>query len=326
MSVGTIDPKSQGSPPAPVSRPRFVPRSNHHVSYKLTKPKHSKAKQLSREELTGIGLSILLSFAIAIALVCIGIYIVPVILRVTAEVIQEFVDSTRSPVAAGKSDLVSVYSRFLTIRSDLSCSTFSADFENKEPVLFQTETIRNIPIEWVSVRDIVRPQTVTLRPLGAPVEASKDGGTDITMTIDELMRGEFSLSRDAECSNYWVSDENLLRLPSVATALQHLLVPQSTRSNETCTMRSPPLADFVPEVLTVARSTPQLSGGAFHMHKRSVSVLLEGRKRWILFPPNQVHDTPSVALLLGVFSVIPPVARKSVCGSDDNRFQLSVLL
>jgi hypothetical protein len=297
MSVGTIDPKSQGSPPAPVSRPRFVPRSNHHVSYKLTKPKHSKAKELSREELTGIGLSILLSFAIAIALVCIGIHIVPVILRVTAEVIQEFVDSTRSPVAAGKSDLVSVYSRFLTIRSDLSCSTFSADFENKEPVLFQTETIRNIPIEWVSVRDIVRPQTVTLRPLGAPVEASKDGGTDITMTIDELMRGEFSLSRDAEGSNYWVSDENVVKLPSVVTALQHSLVPQSTRSNETCTMRSPPLADFVPEALTLARSTPQLSGGPFHMHKRSVSVLLEGRKRWILFPPDQVRDATSVAFL-----------------------------
>jgi hypothetical protein len=54
-------------------------------------------------------------------------------------------------------------------------------------------------------------------------------------------------------------------------------------------MRSPPFADFIPAALTLGRNASILSGGTFHAHRRSASLLLHGRKHWVIYPPNQVR-------------------------------------
>lgn len=294
MSVGGRDPKTQGTPPVPVARSRVDTRPMHKVSFKLTKPKPSKIKYLTQSEIIGICISILISFGISIIVVSIGINVVPVILRKTVEIVKELAD-----IAKGNMDRAvqkpPTYSRYLTVHSDLNCNTFSSEYEDKDPVLFETTSWVKIPESGVETTcgSVLESHTIDLRPFEVFADMAPDieNAPGMEMTVNQFMKGEFTLNSDMENGNHWAFTTNRNALPQqLLPAGLKLPLSLSTAAHEsdTCATHSHPLADFVPVSLAWARNTSELSGGPFHAHTRSVSLLLQGRKRWVLFPPGQV--------------------------------------
>jgi hypothetical protein len=307
MSVGGVDPKSQGTPPVPVARSRFEARPAHKISYKLTKPKASKVKHLTRSELFGIGLSVVLSFTIVTTVILVGMYIVPVVLRFISEIMIDVLDGARSHSEPTlQSQTSTAYSRYVTTRTDITCGLFTSQFEDKDTVLFETPATKLVTQNsMASLGDTPwQSETITMQPIDTDRTCAAEtckvtSARPLSMPIKDFMSGQFSLNTDMEAANFWVSEDIGTMSPTQIETLQKPLIPATSGTLEACPILSSPLGDFKPSIFTLARNESHLSGGAFHAHKRSVSLLLHGRKRWILFPPDQV-----TTVLLGFDTII----------------------
>jgi hypothetical protein len=293
MSVGGNDPKSQGTPPAFNSRPRIDPRPGRKVSFKMTKQKPSKTRYLSTSELTGIGLSVLLSMTMACAIVYVGINGAPIVIRILLNTMEEFLQKPTSQTT--KAPTTPVYSRYITARRDLNCSAFATKAENLDAVIFQSSVTEAVSRQTLLHLHQSSLEQITLRSiqsleLGYPTSTeSGPAAGDIKLSVDDFIKFEFSLNNDVEKGNFWVSDATAVEsLPSLRDAGYVSLLPNSADSDTPCAMRSPPFADFAPAALTLGRNASNLSGGAFHTHRRSASLLLHGRKHWVIYPPKQV--------------------------------------
>ena len=301
MSVGKDNPRSQGTPSEQVAPQRLDPRNprSHRVSFKTTKTK-SKAKYLTVSEMKGIILSVLLSFLIATTLIFVGMRIVPIFLQRLTDFMISMLQETKFQEQIGLQQNY-IYSNILSVRTDMNCSYFSREIEDKVPSIFQTSISEEISyLSWeLFTATLLATKKITLLPLSiAARQVQQDQSneqienvSEITMPLEEFLQGEFSLNSDIARGNYWVNDDIFGKSdPKLKSLLETNFLPESSESEERCGMRFPPLREFLPVLVTACRNTSYLSGGPFHAHRRSASLLLNGRKRWIIFPPTQVHQ------------------------------------
>ena len=290
MSVGSIAPVSQGTTVNPV-RSRSEPRPMHKVSFKFTRPKHSKAKQLTTSELCGIGLSLVLSFVFALIIVYFGIKVVPVIAQLAADIIRELMLADNNIHQRNIEEAQSrKLSQFLTVNDNINCSFFASNVADKNALLFTSQKWDDQMVSQIfttySAESI---QLQTIESIENPTTRQISSSPDMSLTIQEFQAFEWSLNPQVGHLNHYVSDLQLLnKTKDLASMLQIPTLPNSVEQNDTCTLRYPPFRDFVPEVVSFGKNTPGLSGRGFHAHRRSVSLLLSGRKHWAIFAPNQV--------------------------------------
>ena len=295
MSIGSVAPISQGTPPSPV-RARSDPRPNHKVSFKLTRPKASKAKYLTSSELSGIGMSIILSLVIALTIVLAGMYIGPIVLTFVTDQIREFVLASRNahrqhqPNNIDSPPPVHKITRVLTLDSTVNCSYFASSIAGKNAVMFPLQNFpphladqlySEFPEYLVQVQSIDTIENAyNIKVPDTPV---------LSMMLQKYRDFEWSLNPELGHTNHYVTENTILSSnPAFSALLPSPVLPGSVETNAACTLRNPPFGDFVAQSVSFGKNTSNLSGRGFHVHRRSLSVLLSGRKRWAIYPPHQV--------------------------------------
>jgi len=296
MSIGSVAPISQGTPPSPV-RVRPDPRPNHKVSFKLTRPKASKAKYLTSSEFSGIGMSIILSLAIALTIVLTGMYVGPIILTFVTDQIREVVLASRNAHRQHPSSNVDVppapvqkITRILTLDSTVNCSYFVSSIAGKSAFVFPLQNMQPHLADQLYAQfseSLVQVQSIDAIESSHMRKVSDTPA--LSMTLQKYRDFDWSLNPELGNINHFVTDSAMLSSnPAFSTLLPSLALPDSVGTNATCSLRHPPFGDFVAHTLLFGKNTSNLSGRGFHAHKRSLSVLLTGRKRWAIYPPHQV--------------------------------------
>lgn len=299
MSIGSVAPISQGKLPSP-ARPRPDGRPNPKVSFKLTKPKASKARYLTKSELSGIGMSIILSMLIALAIVFIGMKVAPIIFNFVFELLREIVLGDQNPSRLpqqSRADAVQPrkLSRFLTINNNINCSYFTKSVANKDALLFAApsdgpQLVEQLFSNYAS--SIVQPLAIEAIEAFEAIENAQIGHASrvsaLSMSLQEYREFEWSLNTQTGSNNHYLVDTSLLSSANLLSQLTTPSLPNSAGSDATCTLRNSPFRDFVPTSFSFGKNTSNLSGRGFHSHRRSVSVLLSGRKHWAIYAPDQV--------------------------------------
>lgn len=292
MSVGSTVPKSQGTPPAQVVRNRPDPRPTHKVSFKLTKPKPSKAKYLTTSELWGIGASVILSALISIALVYIGVTFTPIVANFVAGFVQDVLSMQNPPTRNQKQEAQPQrLSTFLTVSKDLNCTQFMS---HNNAILFGSSNSLETYNRVLSLLDTdYSEQRIHIQRIEnmyratSKIESAELGG--LIMSIKEYQSFEWELNEQLEKGNHFVSEEAVLRtMPDLTGLLQVPTLPNSAAAGDVCTLRNAPFRDYHAQVITFGKRATGFSGLRFHAHTRSASELLQGRKHWVIFPPGQV--------------------------------------
>lgn len=294
MSVGSTVPKSQGTPPAPVVRSRYDPRPTHKVSFKLTKPKPSKARYLTSSELWGIGASVILSGIISIAIVYVGVTFVPILANIVVDIVRDVMSMETPPTHNEANKLQSQrVPKFITLTRDLNCTHF-ASHHHHGVMLFETSNTRDaysraaemLNSDYAEQR--VSVQKVANMYRCANSETCADTNV-LSMTTKEYQSFEWDLNEQFERGSHFVSDATALAaMPKLTSLLKTPSLPHSASAKEACTLRNPPFHDYHAQVISFGKRNQQFSGPAFHAHLRSASELLQGRKHWVIFPPGQV--------------------------------------
>ena len=334
MSVGSNAPKSQGTPPQVISRTiRTETRQGHRVSFKLTKPKPSKTRYLTTSELTGIGISLLLSCAISGAIVYIVLTYTPMFFGAVVELYNEIADdynSMQESVTSARRGTANVkLSRFATPLMGLNCSTFASKYDQKDAVVFQSgrkgsvydqishllrTKYSEVAVDLVKIENLFGSSPhLTLQASGSD-DVAESKHSSVSLTLNEFQRFEFSLNDQMESGRHFISDFNLLlKLPDVESLLTTPSLPnaavatadaapstvESAATNE-CTLRNPPFRDFRAVSVSMGKDTAAMSGSPFHAHRQSLSELIYGRKHWVIFPPNHhAHDSSSAVSGVG---------------------------
>ena len=270
--------------------PRPALAGTHKVSFKLTKPKQSKTRYLSHSELTGIGMSVVLSFIIAVGAVFIVINGGPVVMRFFLDVINDLLEEPTATKAVTGNPTPPP--RFLTLQN-INCSYFVRKYENKDPIVFLanrelntmkivSEQYSQIPVKLEQLEQFVWGGLASSLYTNTPLHIDT-----FTMLVQEFQVFESTLNEDIISGNYFASSSAALELmPAITDILSPPSLPNSIKKNDKCSMRTPPFSDFRATMLTLATNMSSLSGGPFHAHRRSLSELLHGRKRWVIFPPD----------------------------------------
>jgi hypothetical protein len=164
--------------------------------------------------------------AIACAIVFVGINGAPVVIRILLNLMEEFLQKPTSQTT--RAPATPVYSRYITARKDLNCSAFATKTENTDTVLFQssiTEAISRQTLLHLQRSAHDAEQMVTLRSIKSLEQSylastgPSDVETEMKLSVNEFIKFEFSLNRDVEDGNFWVSDDAAVAsLPSLRDA------------------------------------------------------------------------------------------------------------
>lgn len=115
------------------------------------------------------------------------------------------------------------------------------------------------------------------------------GFNGFTTSVKEFQAFEWELNAQLESGNHFVSDSAILSsMPELTKVIKTPLLPNSAELGDICTLRNGPFIDYQARVVSFGKRTAPFSGTGFHAHIRSLSELIEGRKHWVIFPPNQV--------------------------------------
>jgi hypothetical protein len=316
MSVGSTAPKSQGTPPHSIvsrfTRPAASGTDGHgRISIKISRPKASKAKYLTVSELTGIGLSIILSIAFSLCIVYVFVTVSPIAVDFVKSVLYDESHGTTdrsSNIGQLKlSEYVTVQPYDCNIKLPRSNPAVFAnsrgkhDYDNIVNILQSSS--QDAMFEVRKVEELFNNGAESKFLAGSVVDEGPfvAEGTQpreihsgsFHVSYKEFIDFEFSINPVFEPGNHFVGSRmhRVSQLPDFKAFLEVSKVfPREAFS--TCTPKDPtwPLHDFVPISISIGKNISGFTGSSFHAHRQSLSELVYGRKHWVLFPPEKVPN------------------------------------
>jgi len=231
---------------------------------------------------------------IALAIVFLGMKVAPFIFNFVFELLREIVLGDQNPsrqLQQTRADAVQPrkLSRFLTVNNHINCSYFAKSVDNKDALLFA------IPSDGEQLVEQLYSKYGTTNVQLQAIEAIDDAQIShtsrvpaLSMSLLEFRDFEWSLNTQIGSNNHYLVHTTLSSFSDLLSQLPTPTLPNTAGSTAACTLRSPPFRDFVPASFSFGKNTSNLSGRGFHAHRRSLSVLLSGRKHWVIYAPDQV--------------------------------------
>ena len=308
---------------------RITYHLNSRTSIKLLKPRSSGARYLTRSEIIGISLSAFLSLLI----VSVTVYVVQTFSSIVFNNITDFLETLQNlkMESPPQVDLHSS-SQFIPLASDLTWNSFTTNYLNKNPVMFEVfqsnvtgiysnivnamsseyasnrvriSSVNSMALESISnICETKAPKHINVFQKWISKHENKNSKEEliVDLTLKDLLEDRdidnqiLHVNKEGG-ESFYISDCNALNR---MTKLKETLLqnpPSLPLHQSDDNKRLPLFNSFDPSNtlwLTIALDShkhPNLTSSTFHVHRNSVSLLLTGRKHWVIFSPD--HLPPS---------------------------------
>lgn len=267
------------------------------TSFKIGKAKPSKIRYLTREEIFGIGLALVLSFIFTSGMIALLIYGTPVAFEqlqyLSGQVREVFAglrDANDTEVAAHTEPMQQTsrqplnyakdLSNQLNLLDDLTENAFKAKYYKQSPVLFTFPLCSDNKDIISSFLEQAENTNITVQSLDSYYISSKENHEIPSLKLGwkEFYDFQFSLNPPYSNHHYYACDQ--LLYSQLQPALQHSLLDLLFLSLPS--LKSSYLTS-VKEVC-VGHADARFSGTSFHFTKERIHYLAQGEMHWILFP------------------------------------------
>lgn len=302
---GTSPPPSPSSPlPRPGSANGSPDGRNsnwHKTSFKIGKPKSSKTRYLTKNEIIGVALSAIVSLIFSLIILALVYYGTPIVARKFLSLINFGASSDISD--DGMPDLsslsnskqlmkhtVGVPHKVIKTYHKLSLKSFQDIYLTNVPVLFtldelgtnqkvdgQLSTMECFASVYDQLQLLSEEDIIHLFPMNHFINAPFSDSShynNITLPVKTFLSTQVSL--DIERNSYLAVDTSLAKRINVTLSSllpkDHILVDNFNGEPK----------------LVISRSDDNLSGSPFHAHKQFLHYLSSGRKHWVLFKQNSL--------------------------------------
>lgn len=283
-------PEDSGSPPnSPPNRinksPEKSPNFWHKTSFKIGKSKPSKTRYLTRKELFGLGMSVVVSCILSMTMLAILYYGTPV-LADKLLFFFNFSTSNRHEVQSGtlqqvKPTGVAIARKVIKVYNNLSPENFKENYLSKNiPLLF---TLQEDSKSGLCLEDVVTrldafdaDEIIQLLPMSGfgtlspeTLHGSKSTPLKTYMTSSDKI--------DVRTCCFLISDSHLAK--KLDLSLRSLIKAESEIY----------LSVFNEQPrIVISRNDERLCGSPFHAHKQTLHYLVQGKKHWVVFKQDSV--------------------------------------